>query len=271
MPEAPPPEAPASAAPEQTSALAAASALASSALAEVAAAQGSTGSAQRFKVSLPPSADIVLEVTRKDADGALWHGAGALAWRLEGPRYRMVLEASVRIIVRLNLLELTSAGRIDEAGLAPESSTEKRRGRARTATHFDYAGKRITFSAAERSEALVEGAQDKLSLLMQLAGIARADPQQLAREIDIQVGEEREATVFRFSFVGEEELDTALGKLRTWHLVRLPRPGAYNARLDIWLAPDRDGYPVQIRNTEANGAVTTQTVTKVTTSEAGQP
>ena len=61
----------------------------------------------------------------------------------------------------------------------------------------------------------------------------------------------------------QEELETKLGKLMTWHLSRPPKPGSYNSRLEVWLAPEHDWYPVQIRNTEASGAVTTQTVTKI--------
>ena len=82
-------------------------------------------------------------------------------------------------------------------------------------------------------------------------------------DIDIQVGEDRDAAVFRFVVLGQEDIDTRLGKLQTWHLSRPPKAGSYRSRLDVWLAPARGWYPVQIRNTEASGAVTTQTVNNI--------
>jgi len=120
-----------------------------------------------------------------------------------------------------------------------------------------------SFSATQAAYPLAPGAQDKASVPLQLAAIARGDPGQLAGDIEIQVGQDRDASVYRFVVLGEEEIDTRLGKLRTLRLSRPPKPGSYSARLDIWLAPDHGWYPVQICNIEANGAVTTQTVNKI--------
>ncbi len=221
---------------------------------------------RRFKVSLPPSAELVLEIRRKDADGALWNGAGAIIWQNNGATYKIAVEAGLSMIVtRINLYVLTSEGTIGADGIAPQLSTEKRRGRSQTATHFNQQEGRITFSSSERAYPLTPGTQDKGSLPLQLAGIGRADPGQLSGDIEIMVGEDKDANMFRFIVVGQEELETKLGKLMTWHLSRPPRPGTYNSKLEIWLAPERDWYPVQIRNTEANGAVTTQIVTKIVT------
>jgi hypothetical protein len=162
------------------------------------------------------------------------------------------------------LLVVTSEGQIDDNGIAPVTATEKRKGRSLTATHFNRDQGRITFSASELSYPLLAGAQDKATLPFQLAGMARADINQLQGNVDLFVGEDREANVFRFNLVGEEELETKMGRLLTWHLSRPPKPGTYSSRLDIWLAPDRGWYPVQIRNTEGSGAVTTQLVTHIT-------
>ncbi len=170
--------------------------------------------------------------------------------------------------MRVNLAVLSSEGTIDDAGIAPVRVTEALRGRAQTATHFDHDAKRITFSASERSYPLAKGTQDKATLPLQLAGIGRADPAQFSEGIEMLVGEAKEAITFRFTLVGQEELETKLGKLATYHLTRPPRPGVYSSRLDVWLAPSRDWYPVQIRNTEASGAVTTQIVTKIVVADS---
>jgi len=165
---------------------------------------------------------------------------------------------------------LTSEGRLAADGFAPVKMTEKRRGRAMTATHFDWDNRKISFSASQKTAELMPGAQDKASVPLQLAAIARADPSQLAGDIDIQVGEERDATVYRFVVVGKEEIDTKLGKLQVVHLSRPPKEGSYRTRLDIWLAPARGWYPVQIRSTEASGAVTTQTVNNIAVTDTGK-
>jgi hypothetical protein len=70
--------------------------------------------------------------------------------------------------------------------------------------------------------------------------------------------------------VGTETLDTPLGRLQALHLTRPPKEGSYRSRLDIWLAPAYGALPVQIRNTEANGAVTTQTVNNIALIDTGK-
>jgi hypothetical protein len=222
-----------------------------------------------YRVELPPSADMDIDVKRIDADGAVWNGAGALSWQQDGSSYKTTIEAGLNLLVtRVNLLVISSEGRIDDHGIAPVMATERRKGRSLTATHFNRDELRITFSASELAYPLLPGTQDKATLPFQLAGIGRADVNQFSGDIDLFVGEDKEANVFRFNLVGEEELDTKMGPLLTWHLSRPPKPGTYSSRLDIWLAPARGWYPVQIRNTEANGAVTTQSVSRITVTAA---
>jgi hypothetical protein len=169
----------------------------------------------------------------------------------------------------VNLLTLTSEGTVGDEGFMPALMTEKRRGRSMTATHFNRNTGRLSFSASEANYPLVWGAQDKASVPLQLTAIARGDPQQLSGNIDILVGEDRDASVFSFVVLGQEQIDTRMGKIATWHLARPPKPGSYNSRLDLWLAPDHGWMPVQIRNLEASGAVTTQTVKNIVMKNSG--
>jgi hypothetical protein len=222
----------------------------------------------RYRVDMPPSARIVLDVARRDADGTLWHGEAEMAWQLKGERYSLKVEAGIRLLVaRVNLVVLESEGRIGAAGFVPVLMKEKRRGRGPTATHFSDG--RITFSASPAAFDLAPGAQDKATVPLQLAAIARADSSQLGGGIDIQVGEDKDASVFRFAVLGQEELDTRLGKIHAWRLSRPPKAGSYASRLDIWLAPAHGWLPVQISNIEASGAVTTQTVNKIIITDSG--
>ncbi|MDB5916442.1 MAG: hypothetical protein JWR40_676, partial [Massilia sp.] len=230
--------------------------------------------ARQYRVDMPPSAAITLDVARTDADGAMWSGEAVMSWQLQGDRYRMRVEAGVRVLVaRINLVVVQSEGKVNEYGFAPVTMTEKRRGRAPTTTQFSERDGRITFSAAPgftpAPVALLPGAQDKATLPLQLAAIARAGSGQIEAGIELLVGDERDASLYRFVVLGQEVLDTRLGKLQAWHLSRPPKPGAYSSRLDIWLAPGQGWYPVQIRNTEASGAVTTQTANKIVITDAG--
>ena len=226
--------------------------------------------ARRYAVDMPPPARITLDVARRDADGTEWSGEALLAWQMNEDTYHIQAEAGIRVLfTRVNLVVVNSEGAVAATGFAPIKMTEKRRGRSLTATHFDWSGNRITFSGSQAAFPLLAGAQDKASVPLQLAAIARGDAKQLTGDIDIQVGEDRDASVFRFQVVGQEQLDTKLGRLQTWHLTRPPKPGSYKSRLDIWLAPEHGWYPVQIRNTESSGAVTTQTVNNIVLSHSG--
>jgi hypothetical protein len=226
--------------------------------------------ARHYKVDLPPAADITLDVARTDANGSRWSGDALLSWSLTPTSYKIRIEAGITVVFApVNLLALASEGTVGEEGFMPVLMTEKRRGRSMTATHFNRKDGRLSFSASEANYPLVWGAQDKASVPLQLAAIARGDPQQLSGNIDILVGEDRDASVFSFVVLGQEQIDTRMGKIATWHLARPPKPGSYNSRLDLWLAPDYGWMPVQIRNLEASGAVTTQTVNKIVMKNSG--
>jgi hypothetical protein len=226
--------------------------------------------ARHYKIDLPPSADMTLDVARTDANGTRWSGNTLLSWTLTPTSYKIRIETGITIVfAQVNLLTLTSEGAVGEEGFMPSLMTEKRRGRSTTATHFNRKDGRLSFSASEANYPLVWGAQDKASVPLQLTAIARGDPQQLSGNIDILVGEDRDASVFSFVVLGQEQLDTRLGRIATWHLARPPKPGSYNSRLDLWLAPDYGWVPVQIRNLEASGAVTTQTVNNIVMKNSG--
>ena len=224
-----------------------------------------------YKVDVPPPADITLDVARLDADGTRWSGQAILSWKHDqAGAYRVRIEAGIRIVfARVNLVVLTSEGQLGGAGLAPVKMTEKRRGRALTATHFDWPENKLTFSGSQASYTLQPGAQDKATVPLQLAAIARGDPAQLDGEIDMFVGEDRDGSVYSFQPAGREEIDTPMGRLQTVRLTRPPKPGSYRSRLDIWLAPAHGWMPVQIRSSEANGAVTTQTVNNIAMTPTG--
>lgn len=213
----------------------------------------------RYRASLPPPAELSFDVTRAGAAVAAT-GRAVLDWRHDGAQYRLTMAT---VVEGSTLAELASEGAIDASGMLPRTMSAQRRGKARTATHFNARQGRITFSASEGSVPMAPGTQDKASLPMQLAAIARAGAAQPGRGIEILVGEEKDASVVRFASLGREAIETPMGRLATWHFLYAPPPGTYRTRLEVWLAPEHEWYPVQLRGTEANGVVTTQTISQI--------
>lgn len=225
---------------------------------------------RRYKVDVPPPAELTYAVARTDADGTRWSGQALLSWKRNEQAYQVRFEAGIRIVfARVNLAVLTSEGHLGNTGLAPVKMTEKRRGRALTATHFDWPGNKVSFSASQNHYALLPGAQDKATVPLQLTAIARGDEKQLSGDIDMFVGEDRWGSVYTFNVVGPEEIDTPMGRLQTVRVARPPKQGSYKSRLDIWLSPAHGWLPVQIRSSEANGAVTTQTANDIAMTQPG--
>ncbi|HWJ96027.1 MAG TPA: DUF3108 domain-containing protein, partial [Telluria sp.] len=77
-----------------------------------------------FRVDMPPSADMAMDVARVDADGTRWSGEATISWRLAGASYRMQVEAGIRLLfARVNLVVLTSEGDVLDSGFAPQRMT----------------------------------------------------------------------------------------------------------------------------------------------------
>ncbi len=223
-----------------------------------------------FSLKFPPPAELQMEVSYAKVNDSPTTGVATLTWERDIEKYKISIEVGINLLItKLNLMTITSEGYSAIYGLMPVVSHDIRRTRAATAIHFNHKDKVISFSSSNKSIPMENGAQDAASILMQLAAIGAANKSQLeaGREFSIQVAEGRDATPFLFRVIGEEEIESKLepetGKLTTIHITRPPKPGFYNSKLDIWLAPSLGWYPVQIRNTESNGTVTNQVVTSI--------
>lgn len=215
------------------------------------------------QIIAPPSVTMQMRIVRETPGQNPMYGVGEVRWQHDSQHYRLELNAGLDLLLTsVTLYQSVSEGQITQAALQPRILSEKRRGRSETATHFDRSGATVTFSSSNKTLALQSGAQDRASVLLQLAALGKADPAwfQAGRRFRIQVAEDRDAMDFVFEVVEETTLKTSAGNYRCWHLRRPPLAGKYNSALDIWLAPELHWLPVQIRNTESNGAVTTQTL-----------
>ncbi|WP_050466722.1 DUF3108 domain-containing protein [Herbaspirillum chlorophenolicum] len=177
------------------------------------------------------------------------HGSGTLDWKTDGKTYRLDGKAEDFLFTFLNF---SSNGEIDAFGVSPELYTEKRMRKSATNTHFNRERNVISFSASTENYPRNGGEQDRASLVWQLAAIGRGDAgkYQPGAVIDLFVAGARDGEIWRIQVLGEEDVKLPIGELRAWHVVRMPKPGSYDQRIDIWLAPLHGWYPVRLRYTD---------------------
>jgi len=218
---------------------------------------------QPFKFALPPPTELKYDVKNVSADHGTYYGSGTISWQVSTNGYEV--DGKVGMLF-FTLLNFSSTGKLDDYGLAPELYNEKTRTKSATNTHFNRDDrKNISFSASTNTYPLKGGEQDRGSILWQLAGIGHGDPQKFVAgaQFDVFVAGVRDGEVWSILVAGEEEIDTGTGKTMAWHVVRTPRPGTYDKKIDIWLAPKYDWSPVHIRYTEKNGDYTDMSMTSI--------
>lgn len=208
----------------------------------------------QHKFSAPPSAELEYDVMAL-REGQKWYGSGKFQWTSTPDSYRVTGEASITFFFKITVLNFSSEGTIADFGIAPVLYTEKPFRKAMTNTHFQHDNHKISFSASEASYPYNGGEQDRASVIWQLAGIGRGDPAQFApgAGINVLVAGTRDAEQWHIAIIGQEDIETPYGKTGAWHVVRTPRPGSYDQKIDIWLSPQHDWYPVRILYTYANG------------------
>lgn len=204
-----------------------------------------------YRVNPLPSAQLDYDVEAL-RDGQKVYGRGKIDWQSDGSNFAIDGEAG---ILFFTLLSFKSSGVIDDFGVSPVLYSEKRFRKPETNTHFHRERNTISFSASTASYPRQGGEQDRASIVWQLAGIGRGDGEKFVPggEIDFFVAGVRDAETWQMRIVGEEEIDSYQGKTKAWHVVRMPRPGSYDQRIDIWLAPQQGWYPVKLRYTETSG------------------
>jgi Protein of unknown function (DUF3108) len=203
-----------------------------------------------LKLQFPASGKLSYNATQISG-GQPKTGSGTLDWTTDGSDYQMRLESSALFIT---LLTQTSLGKLGAEGLLPERFSDKRFNRSEKAAHFLRDAGQITFSGKQTSTPLQSGAQDRLSMLMQLAAMAAGSGAQLAQagQIAFQVTNTEEADTWLFLVLASETIQVPAGETMALHLVRNPRK-EFDSRLELWLAPNLGYLPARILQTEANG------------------
>jgi hypothetical protein len=176
-------------------------------------------------------------------------GEAELTWRHDANEYELQLEVRSPLA---GIRRQRSVGRVTPQGLEPLHFWDKSRNEQ--AAHFDRDGSRVTFSNNQPDAVLAAGAQDRLSVLLQLAAQVAAQPASYApgTQVAMPTASVREAETWIFGVEGEEGLQLPGGTVRALKLQRLPRR-EYDQKVELWLAPHMDYAPVRIRLTNPNG------------------
>lgn len=172
-----------------------------------------------------------------------------LLWLQDGDTYDARLEVGAFL---LGSRVQTSAGRITANGLEPRRFSDKVR--SEVAAHFERDKGKVIFSANTPDVALLSGAQDQLSIFVQLGAMIAGRPAQYppGTTIAMQAVGARDADTWAFTIGGHEQLNLPGGELAALKLTRPPRQ-AYDLKVELWLAPQMGYLPVRIRLTQDNG------------------
>lgn len=178
-------------------------------------------------------------------------GQAELVWQQDGENYALDLSAKWSIF---SLFEQTSVGRLSPQGLRPTRFSDKRFRKSELAAHFDHAQGKISFSANTPDAVLQAGAQDRISIILQLAGLLAADPTKYPPNttLDLQTVSAREAEPWLFTVNEPETLNLPAGPQIAMRLTRNPRR-EFDQKVELWFAPALNFLPVRFRFTESNG------------------
>lgn len=200
------------------------------------------------KFSVPPSGELQYDTFYN----GVRNQPGTIHWTSNAESYEMVVSVPVPFV---GTFVYSSHGRIDAFGLAPDQYIEKRGRRPEDVAIFNRTGKQIAFTRTPATLPLPDGAQDRFSMVMQLASLVRGDPAAYKPGVTRQffVVDNDSGENWPVETIGDETIRTAQGYLETRHFKRLPRHEGDLRRIDVWLAPSLGWLPARIMQTEPNG------------------
>ena len=216
----------------------------------------SASEASAFKI--PASAFLKYQVVgmSKQLNYSAW---AEFSWQQDGQRYDSKLEVGAFL---LGSRSQTSQGTLGAEGLMPQRFGDKYR--SEVASHFQRDKGVISFSTNAPEVPLLKGAQDRLSVVMQIAALLSAEPERypLGTMLSFQTAATRDAEVWLFLVEKFESLQLPYGDVPTIKINRKPRK-EFDQTIELWFAPSIDYLPVRLRVTNANGDFVDQQLRKV--------
>jgi hypothetical protein len=189
-----------------------------------------------YPTALPPSGTWRYRLQR-----GLLSGEAVLDWALQADgQYTLALEGSVAGARALNWRSQGVAGPF---GVTPTRFVVQRRGRGEVAANFNAETREISFSSSTSRLPWVNGVQDRLSWMVHLPAIVRAQPDQYQAEATLLlmvVSASGGAELWRFQVEGMDSVEGT----PALKLLRLPtRP--YGTKVQVWLDPVRGHAPLR--------------------------
>jgi hypothetical protein len=198
--------------------------------------------------ALPPSSLLNYRLTGA-SKGLTYHATGELRWQFNDTAYATSL--SVRAFL-LGTRHWRSVGLVNATGLAPTRFSDSWRNER--ATHFDRDNNRVVFSSNAPVAVLEPGAQDQVSLYVQLAAAMAGEPHrfQPGTRLQIQTATIRDALPWLLTMEAAETLKLDAQTLQTAKWVCQPR-NRFDAKVEFWMAEKYGWLPVRIRITQVSG------------------
>lgn len=199
--------------------------------------------------SLPPSALLSYRLFGQEK-GINYQASGELRWQRNDSAYAMSL--SVRAFL-LGSRHWRSVGQINTTGLAPTRFSDS--WRSERAAHFDRPQQRIVFSNNAPTVPLQPGAQDQVSLYVQLAAAMAQSGQSMppGTRLQIQTATVRDALPWLLTLEKQETLQVDGQSLQTVKWVCQPR-NRFDAQVEFWVSAAHDWLPARIRITQVSGS-----------------
>jgi hypothetical protein len=199
--------------------------------------------------ALPPSTRISYKLTGQER-GLTYYASGELRWQHNPTNYAASLTIKAFLI---GSRVFSSVGTVGPQGLMPVRHGDQWRGEK--ATHFDAENHRINFSNNKPSVDLQPGAQDQVSLYVQLAAAMAGDPERYkpGSSVSIQTATINDAVPWTLTLQAEETVQVDGKPVLTTKWVCLPR-GKYDTQVELWLSREQAWMPVRIRITQVSGS-----------------
>jgi len=199
-------------------------------------------------MALPPSIRLAYKMTGQ-AKGMTYHANAELGWHQAGGSYDARITVSALF---LGSRSMASSGQVGAEGLAPTRFSDK--SRSEVAAHFEADKARITFSANTPAAPWIKGAQDRVSVFLQLGGMLAGSPASfpVGSSISLYTVGPRDADTWTFLVETEENVSLPFGDIVALKLTRQPRR-EYDQKVEIWYAPSLGYLPVRNKITQYNG------------------
>jgi hypothetical protein len=172
----------------------------------------------------------------------------------DGATYRIVSETrpvGLAAFVQRQPLKFVSHGQVTREGLRP-THFEGRRTAAdppQVSAEFDWPNAQLVLKHNGKVESLPvsAGTQDRLSIMYHFMFM----PIEKMRQVEFAMTNGRKLDRYRYRVTPDVELETAIGRVKTLHLVKLREPG--DTTTEVWLSTQHQLLTVKMIIVERDG------------------